>query len=94
MIYCLGFCFYLYISNNKKQKENTMPATDSRTSSILINLNLNISSGLVASNYSNSVRGIEEAKKGDKIKSYKNLRSTLKECYLTGSLKYGNNFIM
>ena len=66
---------------------------DSRTSSILINLDLNLDSGLVASNYSTAVKGIEESKKGDKIKSYKNLRSTLKECYLTGSLKYGNNFI-
>ena len=67
---------------------------DSRTSSILINLKLDINSGMVASNYSTAVKGIEESKKGDKIKSYKNLRSTLKECYLTGSLKYGNNFIM
>ena len=67
---------------------------DSRTSSILINLNLNLNSGVVASKYSTAVKGIEESKKGDKIKSYKNLRSTLKECYLTGSLKYGNNFIM
>ena len=67
---------------------------DSRTSSILINLDLNLNSGLVASNYSNSVEGIRESQKGDKIKSYKSLRSTLKECYLTGSLKYGNNFIM
>ncbi len=70
-----------------------MPATDSRTSSILINLNLNIDSGIVAEKYSDSVNGIEESKKGDKIKSYKNLRSTLKESFLTGSLKYGNNFI-
>jgi len=67
---------------------------DSRTSSILINLDLNTDSNLVALKYLNSVAGIEESKKGDKIKSYKNLRSTLKECYLTGSLKYGNNFIM
>jgi len=67
---------------------------DSRTSSILINLDLNLNSGLVASNYSSTVKGIEESKKGNKVKSYKNLRSTLKECYLTGSLKYGNNFIM
>ena len=71
-----------------------MPATDSRTSSILINLDLNINSGMVAAKYLNSVEGIQESSKGDKIKSYKTLRSTLKECYLTGSLKYGNNFIM
>ncbi len=67
---------------------------DSRTSSILINLDLNLNSGMVASNYSTSVEGIRESQKGDQIKSYKTLRSTLKECYLTGSLKYGNNFIM
>ena len=66
---------------------------DSRTSSILINLDLNLNSNLVTSNYSTTIAGIEEAKKGDKIKSYKSLKSTLKECYLTGSLKYGNNFI-
>ena len=67
---------------------------DSRSISILINLDLNLNSGVVASNYSTAVKGIEESKQGNKVKSYKNLRSTLKECYLTGSLKYGNNFIM
>ena len=67
---------------------------DSRTSSILINLDLNINSNLVASKYLNSITGIEESEKPNKIKSYKTLRSALKECYLTGSLKYGNNFIM
>ncbi len=67
---------------------------DSRTSSILINLDLNLNSGTIASKYSNAIAGIEESKKGDKIKSYSSLRSTVKECYLTGSLKYGNNFIM
>ena len=71
-----------------------MPTMDSRSISILINLDLNLNSGVVASNYSTAVKGIEESKQGNKVKSYKNLRSTLKECYLTGSLKYGNNFIM
>jgi hypothetical protein len=71
-----------------------MPTTDSRTSSILINLNLDVDSEVIASKYSSSKSGIEEAKKGDQIKSYTNLRSALQECYLTGSLKYGNNFIM
>ena len=66
---------------------------DSRTSSILINLDLNLNSGTVAQNYTNSVEGIKESSEGDKIKSYKSLRQTLQECYLTGSLKYGNNFI-
>lgn len=67
---------------------------DSRTSSILINLNLNINSNLVANQYTTSVKGIEESAQGYKKKVYKNLRSTMKECYLTGSLKYGNNFVM
>ena len=67
---------------------------DSRTSSILINLDLNINSKLIAGQYSTIVAGIEESAKGDKQKVYKNLRSTLKESYLTGSLKHGNNFIM
>jgi len=70
-----------------------MSKMDSRTSSILINLDLNLNSGTVAAKYLNAVAGIKESSKGNKIKSYKNLRSTLKECYLTGSLKYGNNFI-
>lgn len=72
----------------------TIEKIDSMTGSILINLNLNINSKLVASQYSQSVAKIQESAKGDKIKSYKNLRSTVKESYLTGSLKYGNNFIM
>ena len=67
---------------------------DSRTSSILINLDLNINSKLIAGQYGSIIAGIEESAKGDKQKVYKNLRSTMKECYLTGSLKYGNNFIM
>ena len=68
---------------------------DSRTSSILLNLDLsNVTKGLIAGKYSDSKEGITESAKGEHIKSYKNLRSTLRECYLTGSLKYGNNFIM
>ena len=66
---------------------------DSRTSSILINLNLNLNTGLIANQYGNSIAGIEESAKGDVIKSYKNLRSALKESYLTSSLRYGNGFI-
>ena len=67
---------------------------DSRTSSILINLNLNINTKLVASNYLNAVEGIKESSKNGKVKTYKNIRSTLRESYFTGSLKYGNNFIL
>lgn len=66
---------------------------DSRTSSILINLNLNLNTGFVANQYSNSVAKIEESAKGDSKKVYRNLRSALKESYLTGSLRYGNGFV-
>ena len=75
-------------------RTSSAPAIDSRVSSILLNLNINVDSKLFATNYHKIVSGVEESKKGDKVKSYKNLRSTLKECYRTGSLKYGNNFIM
>lgn len=68
---------------------------DSRTSSILINLDLkNITKGLVANTYSASKAAIEESQTSDNVKSYKSLRSTLRECYFVGSLKYGNNFVM
>ena len=67
---------------------------DSRTTSILLKTNLNIDPSMVANQYSNSKSKINESLKGDRVKSYKNLRSTIQECYLTGSLKYGNNFIM
>ena len=67
---------------------------DSRASSILINLNLNIDAQAVASNYTTSKAKIEESQNSTRVKTYDNLRSTIKECYLTGCLKYGNNFIM
>ncbi len=67
---------------------------DSRTSSILINLDLNLDlSKLVMNNYETSKANIEDAQL-NKTKVYSSLRSTIKECYLTGSLKYGNNFVM
>lgn len=66
---------------------------DSRTSSILINLNLNLNTGFVANQYSESVSKIEESSKGNTQKVYKNLRSALKESYLTSSLRYGKGFI-
>jgi len=68
---------------------------DSRTSSILINLDLkNLTKGLVADKYSSTKESIEQSQIGGKVKSYNNLRSTLRECYFVGSLKYGNNFVM
>ncbi|MBQ4645994.1 MAG: hypothetical protein IJB79_01465 [Candidatus Gastranaerophilales bacterium] len=66
---------------------------DSRTSSILINLNLNLNTGFVANQYEDSISKIEESAKGTAKKVYRNLRSALKESYLTGSLRYGNGFI-
>lgn len=66
---------------------------DSRTSSILINLNLNLNMGFVANQYSDSIAKIEECSKGDTKKAYTTLRSALKESYLTGSLRYGKGFV-
>ena len=66
---------------------------DSRTSSILINLKLNIDTGLIANQYGSSIQKIKESEKGDKKKVYKNLRAALKESYLTSSLRYGVGFV-
>ena len=66
---------------------------DSRTSSILINLDLNLNTGLIANQYTNAVEGIKQSEKGNSKKVYKNLRAALKESYLTSSLRYGNGFI-
>lgn len=67
---------------------------DSRTSSILLNLKLNLDSSKTISNqYVESKSEIEETEKGDNLKVYSSISSVLKECYLTGSLKYGNNFV-
>jgi len=73
---------------------STQQGLDSRTSSILINLNLNLNTSFVSNKYSDSVSKIEETEKEDNNKkTYKTLRSALKESYLTGSLRYGNGFV-
>ncbi len=72
---------------------NQKQGLDSRTSSILINLNLNLNTGFIANKYTDSIAKIEESSKGNAKKVYKNLRSALRESYLTGSLRYGNSFI-
>lgn len=72
---------------------NQRQGLDSRTSSILINLNLNLNTGFVVNKYCDSKAKIEESEKGNTKKVYKNLRSALRESYLTGSLRYGNGFI-
>ena len=70
-----------------------MTTMDSMAISKLINFELKIDPKLIAGNYSKSVEGIEESKNEDRTKTYNNLRSTLKESYFQGSLKYGNNFV-
>lgn len=70
---------------------------DSRTTSILLNLDLNLDlTKGIANQYLSSKEKIEESidEKARKTKTYNSLKSTIKECYLTGSLKYGNNFVM
>lgn len=67
---------------------------DSRTSSILLNLDLNINLSAISGNYSDSIEKINMTINTTEGKSYKTLTSTIKECYLTGSLKYGNNYVM
>ena len=66
---------------------------DSRTSSILINLDLNLNTGFIANQYTSAAEGIRQSEKGTSKKVYKNLRSALKESYLTSSLRYANGFI-
>ena len=72
---------------------STKQGLDSRTSSILINLNLNLNMGFVANQYGDSAAKIEESTKDNSKKVYNSLRSALKESYLTGSLRYGKGFV-
>lgn len=67
---------------------------DSRTCSILLNLNLDIDANFVVNNYQDAKDKITQSANEDRKKAYKSLRSTVKESFLTGSLKYGHNFIM
>jgi len=46
---------------------------DSRTSSILINLDLNLNTGLIANQYGSAIEGIRQSEKGNSKKVYKNL---------------------
>lgn len=50
-------------------------------------------SGIIAEEYSQTKKAVEEAQKGNKKKVYRDLAKMLQECYFVGSLKYGNNFI-
>ena len=67
---------------------------DSRISSILLNLDLDLNTDNFSNQYVESKKEIEQSEKDKYVKEYNSLRSTIKECYLTGSLKYGNNFVM
>ena len=67
---------------------------DSRTSSILLNLKLDLNTDIYSNQYVESKKEVEESQDSEYIKEYTSLRSTIKECYLVGSLKYGNNFVM
>lgn len=66
---------------------------DSRTSSILLNLKLKTDTSKILNQYISSISGIRKAETEDNVKEYGSLSSVVKECYLTGSLKYGNNFV-
>lgn len=72
---------------------STKQGIDSRTSSILINLNLNLNTSYISNKYTDSATKIEESVQGDTKKTYNSLRSALKESYLTGSLRYGKGFV-
>ena len=67
---------------------------DSRTSSILLNLDLDLNTNNFVNQYVESKKEVEESQEDGYTKKYTSLRSTIKECYLTGALKYGNNFVM
>jgi len=67
---------------------------DSRTSSILLNFNLNLNTSVISSKYKDTKAKINETQNDDKTKAYTSLRSALQESYFTGCLKYGNNFLM
>lgn len=72
---------------------NTM-ILDSRVSSIMLNLNITSSSSSIINQYTTSANKINEIQAQGPKKTYRSLRETLKESYLTGALAYGNNFIM
>ena len=70
---------------------STKQGLDSRTSSILINLNLNLNTSFISNKYTDSAAKIEESAQCETKKTYNSLRSALKESYLT--LRYGKGFV-
>lgn len=49
---------------------------------------------IAANAYADNVQKFDNATKPPKRKVYRDLNKMLQECYLVGSLKYGNNFIV
>lgn len=72
---------------------NTM-ILDSRVTSIMLNLNISSNSSAIINQYTTSANKINEIQTQGPKKTYRSLKETLKESYLTGTLSYGNNFIM
>ena len=50
--------------------------------------------GIAPAEYKETRRKIRESSRPPKKKIYRNMMKMLQECYLIGSLKYGNNFIV
>ncbi len=72
---------------------NTM-ILDSRVSSIMLNLNITSNTSMIINEYTTSANEINKITSQGAKKTYRSLRQTLKESYLTGAVAYGNNFIM
>ena len=72
---------------------NTM-IQDSRIASIMLNININSNSSFIINQYAQSADEINKIQEEGHKKTYRSLKQTLKESYLTGSLSYGNNFVM
>jgi hypothetical protein len=72
---------------------NTM-ILDSRATSIMLNLNISSNSSFIINQYAKSADKINKIQNEGPKKTYRSLKQTLKESYLTGALSYGNNFVM
>lgn len=64
---------------------------DARISAILCQVNVKVNGSFVVNKYATAIKKINE-KPYKKV--YTSLKSTLRESYLTGSLKYGKNFVL
>ena len=66
----------------------------SRKSSSTRFTNISSNSSAIINQYTTSANKINEIQTQGPKKTYRSLRETLKESYLTGALSYGNNFVM